>query len=324
MVSVLQENLENYIQQAFESLVDYKKDSKSFNDVKKLMEKNLDVDNIVKKIEFYKEQQKKLEKVKLPENQKLSLYTKYREQQKKYADLLKHAQQNNSNKWLVEVEAKFLKKKEYYREKKIKLLMVIKRLLLQLKNKLGLAKFKEYKKQLYLKKLTDDIFTYDVKTIMKHLESGPISEKAIKKSKQLNELKSIKNVKNRKTQIELEIELVKLKNVVEKFGIYKNKFIDKIKKIIDKRNDDMLKQRLFRVVTRNKRNNNFKVVTNSKGMPVQEQVIDIKPVEFNNFVISKNLPAVYQKEIDKYMLKLNKLNDKNKSIRMKIAKLKAA
>lgn len=258
----LQKLLDKLIHKSFDSFVIYKKSAKTFDDSKKLMEKDLDIDEIFRKIEYYKEKQKQLEKVNNPASNKVSAYNKLREQQKKYATLLKHVKENNSDKWLVDLEKTFLKGKEIFRENKLVLLARINKLLMSLKKKMGVAKYKQFISKLYLKKLTDktNTYTYTVKTIMKHLASGLISEIASKKSKYLNEIKSRKDIKNRKNQMEVEIEMIKLKDVVEKFSKHKELFIDRIKKIIDKKDDDMLKQRLFQVVTVNKRNKDGKVV----------------------------------------------------------------
>ena len=251
----LKNKLDQLIESGFYSLVSYKKASKSFNDMKKLMEKNLDVSEIVKKIEFYKEQQKKLEKVNLPEDQKLSLYNKYREQQKKYAKLLKHVQENNnSNKFLVEVEKKFLKEKEIYRATKIIILSSIEKIITQLKINMGEDKFKEYKNKLYLKTFTDDtnVYTYSVKTIMNYLKSGPISEESSIKSKQINELSTRKNVKNRKNVMEHEILMIKIKKILKKIDKNNIQFINKLKKIIEREGDTKMRDKLFHIIRREK------------------------------------------------------------------------
>lgn len=312
----LQKMLDKLIQKSFDSFVNYKKSAKTFDDSKKLMEKDLDINEILRKIEYYKEKQKELEKVKMPASDKVLAYNKLREQQKKYATLLKHVKENNSDKWLIDLEKNFLKGKEIFRENKLVLLEKINKILMSLKKKMGPTKYKQFIKQLYLNKLTDktNTYTYSVKTIMKHLASGLISEKASKKSKHLNEIKSRKDVKNRKIEMEIEIEMIKIKNVVEKIGKHKQIFIDRIKKIIDKEDDDMMKQRLFQVITVNKKNKNGKVV--------KKKIVDVKPTEFSKFISSKNQSSKYQKEIDKYNLIIDKLFEKNKSIRKRIAKLK--
>jgi hypothetical protein len=312
----LQKLLDKLIHKSFDSFVIYKKSAKTFDDSKKLMEKDLDIDEILRKIEYYKEKQKQLEKVNMSASNKVSAYNKLREQQKKYATLLKHVKENNSDKWLVDLEKTFLKGKEIFRENKLVLLARINKLLMSLKKKMGVAKYKEFIRKLYLNKLTDktNTYTYTVKTIMKHLASGLISEIASKKSKHLNEIKSRKDVKNRKIQMEVEIEMIKLKDIVEKFGKYEEIFIDRIKKIIDKKDDDMLKQRLFQIVTVNKKNKNGKIV--------KKKIVEVKPAEFKKFFSSKNQYPAYQKEIDKYNLILAKLFEKDKSIRNRITKLK--
>jgi hypothetical protein len=325
----LKKNLNQLIESGFNSLVSYKTSSKSFNDMKKLMEKDLDVTQIVKKIEFYKEQQKKLEKVNLPANQKVSLYNKYRGEQKKYADLLKHAQQNNSNKWLVEVEKKFLKEKEIFRNTKIIILSAIEKIITQLKINMGEDKFKEYKNKLYLKTFTDDtnMYTYSVKKIMNYLKSGPISEESSKKSKQINELSTRKNVKNRKNKMEHEILMIKMQKILKKLSNLHIQFIKKIKKIIEREDDTNLRRKLFHIIRREKRNENFQVITNASGNPVMEEIEEINVPEFDKFISSKfqlTIPQteIYQPEIDKYRLKRVKLLDKITSLEKNMAKLK--
>jgi hypothetical protein len=139
-----------------------------------------------------------------------------------------------------------------------------------------------------------------VKRIIKFLKAGAISEKAAKKSKQINDLKSLENISDRKAQMELQIELVKLGDVQKKYKEYENLFINKIMKIIQKEDDDMMKYRLFKVV-------NNKVV--------------IKPTEFDDFLSSTTEKSIYQKEIDKYNLKVEKLENKHKMLVNKINKL---
>jgi len=312
----MQKMLDKLIHKSFDNFVNYKITAKKFDDTKKLMEKDLDINEILRKIEYYKEKQIELGKFKMPESNKVLAYNKLREQQKKYAELLKHVKENNSNKYLIELEKNFLKGKELFREDKIVLLARINKLLMSLKKKMGVAKYKQFISELYLNKLTDktNTYTYTVKTIMKHLKSGLISYEASKKSKHLNNIKSRKDVMNRKTQMEIEIEMIKLKDVVKKFDKYEKLFIDKIKKIIDREDDDMMKQRLFQVVTINKRNKNGKVV--------KKEVVEVKPTEFKNFISSTNESSKYHKEIDKYKLILAELFEKDKSIRNRITKLK--
>jgi len=285
------------------------------------LERDLDIKEIKKKIEYYKEKEKELDKKqRLNKNGKsisefAQLLQEYRGQKLNWMKLEKMVQSNNTDQWWIDLETAFLKEKEIFRENKIKLLEKINKILMSLKKKMG-KNYKEFIKELYLNKLTDDTntYTYTVKTIMKHLASGPISENAAKKSKKLNELKSRKNIYNRKTQMEIEIEMIKLKDVVEKFGKYEKLFIDRIKKIIDREDDDMMKQRLFQVVTINKINKNGKVV--------KKEVIEVKPTEFKNFISSTNQSSKYHKEIDKYKLILAELFEKDKSIRNRITKLK--
>jgi hypothetical protein len=308
-VSELQKKLDKLIQKSFDLLVIYKKSAKIYDDTKKLWEKNLDIDEILKKIEYFKQKQKELNKVNMPFNSKAIAYTKLIEQQKKYKELLKYAKQNNSDNWLIELEKKFLKGKKLFRDNNLVLLAKIKKLLKNLKKKMGPANYKKFISKLYLNKLTDETntFSYTVKTIMKHLESAQISENASKKIKNFNEIKSRKDIKNRKIEMEIEIEHIKLKNNLKKYDKFKKLFIDKIKKIIDKKDDDMLKQKLFKVVTSNK-NENGEVV--------------VKSSEFQKFISSKNQHPAYQKQIDKYNLIMDKLLEKDKLIRKRILKLK--
>jgi hypothetical protein len=270
-----------------------------------------------------------LEKVNLPANQKVSLYNKYRGEQKKYADLLKHAQQNNSNKWLVEVEKKFLKEKEIFRNTKIIILSAIEKIITQLKINMGEDKFKEYKNKLYLKTFTDDtnMYTYSVKKIMNYLKSGPISEESSKKSKQINELSTRKNVKNRKNKMEHEILMIKMQKILKKLSNLHIQFIKKIKKIIEREDDTNLRRKLFHIIRREKRNDNFQVITNASGNPVMEEIEEINVPEFDKFISSKFQPTIpqteiYQPEIDKYRLKRVKLLDKITSLEKNMAKLK--
>ena len=327
-VRKLQQKLDDLIHKSFYSFVSYKKAAKNYDEQKKILERDLDADHIEKMLKFFKKKIIELDNMKngfygMPHSDKASSLAKYRDLQKKYTLSLKHIKENNTDQWWIDLETAFLKNKEIFRENKIKLLEKINKILMSLKKKMG-KNYKEFIKELYLNKLTDDTntYTYTVKTIMKHLASGPISENASKKSKKLNELKSRKNIYNRKTQMEIEIEMIKLKNVVEKERKYKNLFIDKIKKIIDNKDDDIMKQRLFKIVTRNKRNKNFKIIINSNGKAIKEEIIDINPEEFIKFIGSKNQNIEYQNEIDKYNEKLKKLIDKKKFIEDKIAKLK--
>ena len=317
----LQQKLDRLIHKSFNSFVSYKKAAKTFNDSKKLMEKEYDINEITKKIEFFKNKIKELDNMKngfygMPISDKASSLVKYKDLQKKYTSLLKHIKENNADKWLIDLETIFLKGKEIFRENKIIFLRKINKILLALKKMMGSANYKNFIKPLYAMKLTDDTntYTYTVKIIMKHLASGPISENASKKSKHLNEIKSRKDVNNRKIEMEVEIEMIKLKNVLEKFSKHEQIFIDRIKKIIDLKDDDMMKQRLFQVVTVNKKNKNGKVV--------EKQIVEINPTEFKKFISSKNQSSKYQKEIDKYNFILAKLFEKDKSIRNRITKLK--
>jgi hypothetical protein len=320
----LQQKLDDLIHKSFDSFVSYKKAAKNYDERKKILERDLDTDHIEKMLKLAQSQKKQLNKTGIPLNGKISLYKKFEEQEIYYEDYLKHIKENNTEQWWIDLETDFLKYKEIFRENKIKLLEKINKILMSLKKKMG-ENYKEFIKELYLNKLTDDTntYTYTVKTIMKHLESGKISENAAKKSKKLNELKSRKNIYNRKTQMEIEIEMIKLKNVLEKEEKYKNLFKDKIKKIIDNKDDKKIKNKLFKIVTVNKRNKELKIITNNKGKAIKEEIIYyIDPEEFDKFIGSKNQNIEYQNEIDKYNEKLKKLNDKKKFIENKIAKLK--
>jgi len=322
-VSKLQQKLDDLIHKSFDSFVSYKKAAKNYEDKKKILERDLDTDHIEKMLKLVQSQKKQLNKTGIPLNSKVSLYKKFEEQEIFYIDFLKHRNENNTDQWWIDLETAFLKDKEIFRENKIKLLEKINKILMSLKKKMG-ENYKEFIKELYLNKLTDDTntYTYTVKTIMKHLASGQISENAAKKSKKLNELQSRKNIYNRKTQMEIEIEMIKLKNVVEKEEKYKILFKDKIKKIIDNKDDKKIKNKLFKIVTVNKRNKELKIITNKNGKAIKEEIIYINPEEFDKFIGSKNQNIEYQNEIDKYNEKLKILIDKKKFIENKITKLK--
>ena len=145
-----------------------------------------------------------------------------------------------------------------------------------------------------------DYQNYTGKDIIRFLKAGPISEKAAKKSKQINDLKSIENVSDRKAQMELQIELVKLEDLRKKYKEYENLFINTIKKIIIEEDDHIMKSRLF------KQKNNKLV---------------IKLDELDKFIDSTTEKSIYQKEIDKYNLKVQKLGNKHKMLHKKIDKL---
>ena len=326
----LQQKLDDLIHKSFDSFVSYKKAAKNYDDSKKLLERDLDIKEIKKKIEYYKEKEKELDKKQMLNKNGKSirefapLLQEYRGQKLNWMKLEKMVQSNNTDQWWIDLETAFLKDKEIFRGNKIKLLEKINKILMSLKKKMG-KNYKEFIKELYLNKLTDDTntYTYTVKTIMKHLESGKISENAAKKSKKLNELKSRKNIYNRKTQMEIEIENIKLKNLEEKEKKYKELFKHKIKKIIDNKDDKKIKNKLFQIVTVNKRNKKLDIIKNKNGKAIKEEIISyVDPEEFDKFIGSKNQNIEYQNEIDKYNEKLIKLIDEKKFITNKIAKLK--
>ena len=321
----LQQKLDDLIHKSFDSFVSYKKAAKNYDDSKKLLERDLDTDHIEKLLKIVQSQKAQLNKVDITINSnKASLYKKFDEQEIYYRDFLKHRNENNTEQWWINLETAFLKDKEKFRENKIKLLEKINKILMSLKKKMG-ENYKEFIKELYLNKLTDDTntYTYTVKTIMKHLASGQISENAAKKSKKLNELQSRKNIYNRKTQMEIEIEMIKLNNLLKKEKKYKELFKHKIKKIIDNKDDKKIKNKLFQIVTVNKRNKKLDIIKNKNGKAIKEEIISyVDPEEFDKFIGSKNQNIEYQNEIDKYNEKLIKLIDEKKFITNKIAKLK--
>ena len=61
-VSKLQQKLDDLIHKSFDSFVSYKKAAKIYDDSKKLLERDLDIKEIKKKIEYYKEKEKELDK----------------------------------------------------------------------------------------------------------------------------------------------------------------------------------------------------------------------------------------------------------------------
>jgi len=293
----LKQRLKELIQLSFNSLVAYKKDANSFSMMKRLMEKNLDVEEIEKSIASMKNKLKEADKEKNL-TQKAIMVMNIQDKIKHYKELLKIVQQPNSNKFLVEIEKKFLKDKEIYRERKINLLEKIENIISQLKDKMGEDKFKEYKNKLYINTLTDDThkYTYSVKTIMNHLKSGPISNKSSKKVQQINKLITRKNVENRKKKMEIEVEMVKLQKKIAKLSEEHDKIREKIKKIVESEGNTELKKKLQ------------------------------DPVEFHKFINSNfqsNLykTDIYQPEIDKYKIKYKKLLNKIKAIEDKIAEL---
>jgi hypothetical protein len=313
-VSKLQQKLDVLIHKSFDSFVSYKKKAKNYDDSKKLLERDLETDYVEKLLKTVQSQLENLKSVDFS-NSKMPLYKKFKEQERMYKEFLKHKEENNTDQWWINLETAFLKDKEKFRENKIKLLEKINKILMSLKKKMG-ANYREFIKELYLIKLTDDTntYTYTVKTIMKHLKSGPISANAAKKSKKLNELQSRKNIYNRKTQMEIEIEMIKLNNLLEKEKKYKNLLREKIKKIIDNKDDKKIKNKLFKIVTINN--------TNKNGKAIKEIISYVVPEEFDKFIGSKNQNIEYQNEIDKYNEKLIKLIDEKKFITNKIAKLK--
>jgi hypothetical protein len=289
----LKQRFKELIELSFDSLVSYKKAAKSFSIMKRLMEKNLDVEEIQKSITFMKNKIKEVEKENIHQTQKTIMVINLQDKIKQYKELLKIVQQPNSNRFLVEIEKNFLKEKEIFRERKIKLLESIEIIISQLKDKMGEDKFKEYKNKLYINTLTDDTheYTYSVKTIMNYLKSGAISEKSSQKVKQINNLATINNVKNRKKKMEIEVEMVKLQKKITKLREEDNKIKEKIKKIVEREGNTELKKKLE------------------------------NPVEFYKFINSNIQSNVYQPEIDKHKIKYKKLLNKIKAIENKIAEL---
>lgn len=314
--SKLYNELSKLYENGYDLLVKYKKLSKSFSDKKKnLSPSHENLEKTKKKInQELKNYLDSLEEVHKKKNSNDDLRKKaiYQVQVIDKVKLLRaelaalndrmKTEKNNSNQYLLHNEKLFLKSKEILRAKKIDLLDKINRVKLLLKKQLK-ERFNNYMYSNFDTRVfgdDPDYQNYTGKDIIKFLKSGPISEKAAKKSKQINDLYSLKNVSDRKAQMELQIELVKLGDVQKKYKEYENLFINKIKKIINDEDDDMMKSRLFTV-------KNNKVV--------------IKPTELNEFLNSTTEKSIYQKEIDNYNLKVQKLENKHKMLHRKIAKL---
>ena len=130
----LKQRLNEFIQLSFNSLVAYKKDANSFGMMKRLMEKNLDVEEIEKSIASMKNKLKEADKEKNL-TQKAIMVMNIQDKIKHYKELLKIVQQPNSNRYLVELEKSFLKLKEIYRDRKKKILASIENIISQLKDK---------------------------------------------------------------------------------------------------------------------------------------------------------------------------------------------
>jgi len=307
--------LSKLYEDANDLLVSYKKISKLFSDKKKNLNnphENLEKvkKNINKQIKYYLDS---IEEVRKRKSYNIGSQNKakYEKQVKEQLELLRaelaaidkrmKTEKNISKDYLLDHEKVFLKSKEVLRARKIDLLDKINKIKLLLRKKLK-EKFKRYIISNFDRRVfgNDPNYKNNGKRIINFLKAGAISERAAKKSKQINDLKSLENVSDRKTQMEIEIELIKLGDVQKKYKEYENLFINKIKKIIDDKDDDMMKYRLFKV-------QNNKVV--------------IKPTEFKEFLSSTTEKSIYQKEIDNYNLKVQKLENKYKMLNRKIAKL---
>lgn len=333
-------NLYNILSKLYEDgndlLVEYKKISKIFSDRKKNLtnpHENLEKakKNINKEIKYYLDS---LEEVHKRKNYNVEFRNKaiYQVQVIDKVKLLRaelaaidkrmKTEKNISKDYLLDHEKVFLKSKQVLRARKIDLLDKINKIKLLLKKKLK-EKFKSYIISNFDSRVfgNDPDYKNNGKRIIKFLEAGEISEKAAKKSKQINDIKSLENVSDRKTQMEIQIEIVKLESVVKKKNEYKNLLIDKIKKIIDKESDSDMKRKLFRLVKREKRNKKFEVITNNQGNPVEEEVVDIRPNAFEEFLASGNTYPKYKKEIARYNEKIDKLDKKQNYILKKIDKL---
>jgi hypothetical protein len=334
-------NLYNILSKLYEDgndlLVSYKRMSKIFSDIKKNLanpHENLEKakKNINKEIKYYLDS---LEEVHKRKNYNVGSRNKaiYEKKVIDQLELLRaelaaidkrmKTEKNISKVYLLDHEKVFLKSKKVLRVRKIDLLDKINKIKLLLRKKLK-EKFEGYIISNFDSRVfgNDPNYKNNGKCIIKFLKAGEISERAAKKSKQINDLKTLENVSDRKTQMEIQIEMVKLESVVKKKNEYKNLLIDKIKKIIDKESDSDMKRKLFRLVTRQKRNKKFEVITNNKGNPVEEKVVDIRPNAFEEFLDSGNTYPKYKNEIDKYNLKVEKLENKQKMILRKIDKLK--
>jgi hypothetical protein len=319
-------------------LVSYKKLSKLFSDEKKKKTSsngNLEKrkEEISKDLKFYLEFLAKREKTNLQTNTPLAnkaknqirLVTQIRLLRTELAAIDKRmkSEKNINNIYLLDHEKVFLKSKEVLRERKIDLLDKINKLKSLLRKKLK-DKFKNYIRENFDSRVfgDDPDYKFTGKHIIKFLESGPISEKAAKKSKQINDLKSLENVSDRKAQMEIEIEMVKLETVVKKMNEFENLFIDKIIKIIDKENDSDMKRKLFKVVKREKRNQDFKVILNNKGKPIEEEIVDFNKKALKEFLDSGDTYPKYKKEIARFKEIHSNLAKKHENILKKLDKLK--
>ena len=337
--SKLYDELSDLYEGAYDLLVGYKKTSKIFSNIKKNLtpshqNSEKTKNEISKSIKFYLESLKKRERTNLQTNNPLRNQAMYQIQvldkvkslQTELAALDKRmkAEKNIDNLYLLDHEKIFLKSKEALRAEKIVLLQRIDRIKSLLKKQLK-ERFNNYMYSNFDTRYfgeDPDYQNYTGKDIIKFLESGPVSEKAAKKSKQINNIKSLENVSNRKTQMEIEIEMIKLESVVKKYNEYEKLFIDKIEKIINKESDSDVKRLLFKVVKREKRNKNFQVITDNQGNPVEEEIIDIKRDKFKEFLNSGNTYPKYKKEIARYKKQIDQLNKKHNYILKKIDKLK--
>jgi hypothetical protein len=337
--SKLYDGLSDLYEKAYDLLVHYKKLSKDFSNVKKNLNPSQEnsekkKNEISKNLKFYLGFLAEREKTNLQTNTALAnkarnqirLVGQIRSLRTELAALDKRmkAEKNIDNLYLLDHEKIFLKSKEALRAEKIVLLQRIDRIKLLLKNKLK-ERFNNYMYSNFDTRYfgeDPDYQNYTGKDIINFLESGPVSEKAAKKSKQINNIKSLENVSNRKTQMEIEIEMIKLESVVKKYNEYEKLFIDKINNIINKERDSDLKRLLFKEVKREKRNNNFVVITDIQGNPVEEKIIDIRRDKFNEFLNSGNTYPKYKKEIAKYKKQIEQLNKKHNYYIKKIDKLK--
>ena len=115
--------------------------------------------------------------------------------------------------YLVNSDKKFLKEKEEIRKNKKRILSRIKIALSQLKNLMFKDEYKQFIKDIKeLKYKISHNKTITGKILINHLESGIISEKASKKTKQINDLQTINNIGFRKLEMEYEITPIKKKN----------------------------------------------------------------------------------------------------------------
>jgi len=332
------DELDVLYEEAYDLLVHYKKLSKIFSSTKKNLtpsHENLEKrkNEINKSLKYYLESLAKRQKTNLQTNNPLrnkamfqiEVVDKLKSLRTELAAIDKRmkTEKNISKDYLLDHEKVYLKSKEVLRARKISLLERINRIKSLLKKQLK-DKFKNYIKANFDRRYigNDPEYKYTGNHIIKSLESGVISEKAAKKSKQINNIQSLNNVSDRKTQMEIEIEMVKLEEVAKKMNEYEDLFIDKIKKIIDKESNSDVKRLLFEDVKREKRNKNFQVILNNKGKPVEEVITDYKRTALKEFLKSGDTYPKYEKEIAKYNNIVIALFKKHDHILKKIEKLK--